>query len=466
MVFSSIVFLFIYLTAVLALYTVTPLRWRNGVLLVANLIFYGWGEPKLIILMVVSTLVNYICGFLIEKYRDKPRFAKGCLIASVVISLGLLGFFKYTDFAIENLRLLPFLSFLQPLRVTLPIGISFYTFQTMSYTIDVYRGEVPAQKSIVKFGTYVSFFAQLIAGPIVRYKDVAAQLDKRPRSVGQFASGVQRFVIGLGKKVLLANTIGQLYDAVSALPAAELTTAGAWMGMLAFSFQIYFDFSGYSDMAIGLGRMFGFEFLENFRYPYVSRSVTDFWRRWHISLGTWFREYVYIPLGGNRRGAWKQIRNILIVWGLTGIWHGASWNFLLWGLYYAVLLIAEKLFLLKALEKAPRPVGHAYTLLTVVFGWTLFVNTSLGECGRFLAAMCGFAPGGFGCAADGYRLRNYAVLLVILLIACTPLAKKLFDKLPQTVQAVAQPLLVAGGMLLSVAYLVNATYNPFLYFRF
>ena len=466
MVFSSIIFLFIYLTAVIAIYSVTPLRWRNAMLLFANLIFYGWGEPKLIILMVVSTLVNYIGGLVIEKNRERERVAKGALIASVVISLGLLAFFKYTDFAIENLRLLPFLSFLEPLKVTLPIGISFYTFQTMSYTIDVYRGDVAAQKSIVKFGTYVSFFAQLIAGPIVRYQDIADQMDDRRRNLAQFASGVQRFVIGFAKKILLANTVGELWNMAAATPAAQMTTLGAWIGMLAFSFQIYFDFAGYSDMAIGLGRMFSFEFLENFNYPYISQSVTEFWRRWHISLGTWFREYVYIPLGGNRHGIWKQLRNILIVWALTGIWHGASWNFALWGLYYAALLMLEKLFLLRVLGKTPRVVRHIYTLLAVVVGWTLFANTDLSACLQMLGAMFGFAQGGLVAAGDLYVLRNAAVLLLIAAIASTPLMAKGFGRLPEKGRDVLLPLLIAGGLLISVAYLVNATYNPFLYFRF
>ena len=329
MVFSSVVFLFFYLPITLAAYYVAPRKWRNMLLLVVNLFFYGWGEPVYITIMLLSTLIDYTHGMLVEKYRSNDKKARMFVVSSVFFNLLLLVFFKYYDFIVTSLKaVFPGLP-LEPLGIPLPIGISFYTFQTMSYTIDVYRGDARAQKNIVNFGTFVTLFPQLIAGPIVQYKDVDDQLRERHENVAQFASGVQTFICGLAKKVLLANSIGMLWD-VSLQNAATLSALGAWLGILAYSFQIYFDFSGYSDMAIGLGRMLGFEFKKNFDYPYISRSVTEFWRRWHISLGTWFREYVYIPLGGSRRGQWRTYRNLLIVWALTGIWHGASWNFLFW----------------------------------------------------------------------------------------------------------------------------------------
>ena len=345
MVFRSLMFLFVFLPSVLLIYYVCPKKFRNLVLFVSSLVFYAWGEPVYIVIMIFSTVFDYFNGLLIEKYRQKGQLKKTkiVLINSIIINLAILFFFKYTDFFINNINLL-LSSNIQTLDLALPIGISFYTFQTMSYTIDVYRGEVKAQKNIISFGAFVVLFPQLVAGPIVRYKTIATQLDERKESQEQFANGVHRFIIGLGKKVLLANNIGLVWEQISSYNIETLSTATAWIGAIAFSFQIYFDFSGYSDMAIGLGKMFGFNFLENFNYPYISKSITEFWRRWHISLGTWFKEYVYFPLGGNRGGKAKQIRNIFIVWGLTGFWHGASWNFVVWGLYFAVLLIFEKCF--------------------------------------------------------------------------------------------------------------------------
>lgn len=458
--------MFIYLPIVLAIYYLTPLKLRNLVLFVANLIFYGWGEPVYVTIMIFSTIVDYTHGMLVEKYRHNDRLARLFVLSSVVINLALLIFFKYFDFIAENLTLIPGLDFIKPLGIALPIGISFYTFQTMSYTIDVYRQEAKVQKNIINFGTYVALFPQLIAGPIVRYKDVAEQLDEREHSAEIFASGIRRFIVGLGKKVLLANNIGMLWDAIMASDYSGLTALGAWLGVIAFGFQIYFDFSGYSDMAIGLGRMLGFEFLENFNYPYISRSITEFWRRWHISLGTWFREYVYIPLGGNRRGKLKSFVNILIVWTLTGIWHGASWNFLLWGLYYAVILILEKAFLLKWLEKAPKIIAHLYTLMLVCIGWALFAVPDLSSCLTYISAMLGLNGAGLISADFLYYLRNYAVTLVILAIASTPLLKNTLKKLPEKPLQIIAPLLVLIVLMLATAYLVDATYNPFLYFRF
>ena len=467
MVFSSILFMFVYLPVVLAVYYLVPIKWRNPWLFVVNLIFYGWGEPVYIVLMLFSIVVNYISGIYVGKYRDdnKPK-AKTFLVINIVINLALLMFFKYYDLFAVTLNQIPFLSFIQPLGVALPIGISFYTFQTMSYPIDIYRGDGDVQKNFVSFGTFVALFPQLIAGPIIRYKDVASQLNFRASSAEQFANGVRRFTIGLAKKVLIANNIGKLWDTYSVLAASDLSMVGSWIGILAFSLQIYFDFSGYSDMAIGLGRMLGFEFMENFNYPYISKSVTEFWRRWHISLGTWFRDYVYIPLGGNRKGKNRQLLNITIVWALTGFWHGASWTFMLWGLYYAAFLIFEKLFWLEKLEKAPSFVGHIYTVLVAVCGWVLFQLTSLSECGRYFKAMFGFGAGGFIKPVDGYYAASFAVMFAIAIVACTPLAKNLFNKLSDKAKSVATPVLIVIGLLICTAYLVDATYNPFLYFRF
>ena len=350
--------------------------------------------------------------------------------------------------------------------LSLPIGISFYTFQTMSYTIDVYRGDARAQRNIVNFGTFVTLFPQLIAGPIIKYKDLDDQIDHRTYHVEQFASGVQVFVVGLAKKVLLANNLGMLWDAYKAMPVEQLTTAGAWLGLLAFAFQIYFDFSGYSDMAVGLGRMLGFEFMRNFNYPYISKSLTEFWRRWHISLGSWFREYLYIPLGGNRVSKPRLFFNLIVVWAATGIWHGASWNFLLWGLFFAAMLILEKGFLLQYLRKTPAAVQHIYTLFFLMISWALFAVEDFSRMGAWLAAMFGFAGGGLADAAAGYYLRSYLPMLIIAVVASTPLSARLWDRLPEKPMKVILPVLLLGGLVLSTAYLVDATYNPFLYFRF
>ncbi len=462
MVFSSLLFLFFYLPVTLAVYYLVPSRWRNLWLFVINLVFYGWGEPVYVALMVFSIAVNYAAGYLVDRHRDKGR---RILVVNAVINLGLLFFFKYYDFLVQSIGSLPGLGFLQPLGLSLPIGISFYTFQNMSYPIDVYRGDAHSQRSFIRYGTYVALFPQLIAGPIVRYKDIALQLGSRKETAEKFASGIGRFSIGLSKKVLLANNIGALWDIYKAMDPASLSFADAWLGALAFTFQIYFDFSGYSDMAIGLGRMLGFDFVENFNYPYIARSITEFWRRWHISLSTWFRDYVYIPLGGNRRGIRRQILNLLIVWTLTGIWHGASWNFLLWGLYYALLLILEKLFLYDRLEKAPGWVGHVYALILVVIGWVLFSVEDLTSCALYLRSMF-FGGAGLCSQTFLYYLRSFAVVLLIMIPASTPLLKKLYGRLPQRVVRILNPVLVLLSLLLCTAYLVDSTYNPFLYFRF
>ena len=464
MVFSSLLFMFIYLPVVLAVYYLVPRRWRNLCLFIVNFVFYGWGEPVYILLMLFSVCINYFAGILVARNRDNEKKAKVILTVDIILNLAMLGFFKYYDLFAETLSLIPGVR-IRTLGLALPIGISFYTFQTMSYPIDVYRGDAEVQRSFISFGTFVALFPQLIAGPIVRYKDVADQLSVRAGGIEQFSSGVRRFTVGLGKKVLLANNIGMLWDIYSAKAAPELTVVGAWLGIIAFTMQIYFDFSGYSDMAIGLGRMLGFEFLENFNYPYISKSVTEFWRRWHISLGTWFRDYVYIPLGGNRKGKARQFLNLLIVWALTGFWHGANWTFLCWGLYYAVFLMIEKAFLLDKLKKVP-VLATIYALLVAVCGWVLFDLPTLGAAAGYYKSMFGFAGGGFCSAADLFYLRSFALILLIGAFACLPLGKKLYEKFSPKLKAWLTPVMIVFVLVLSTAYLVDATYNPFLYFRF
>jgi len=389
MLFSSNVFLFAFLPLVLLMYYLAPRRLRNHILLAFSLIFYGWGEPLYLFLMLAVIVFNYACGIAIAGRQRQERSARGWLVLAIVGNLLLLGYFKYAGFMLDTAKaLVPALSSLRIREIALPIGISFYIFQSMSYVIDLYRSQVQVQKNVLSFGTYVALFPQLIAGPIVRYRDVEQQLTGRRENLDDFASGVLLFIVGLGKKVLLANPMGSLWNLLQAQPGS-LT---GWLGIIAYSLQIYFDFSGYSDMARGLGRMFGFEFMINFDYPYISRSVTEFWRRWHISLSSWFREYVYIPLGGNRKGMPRQIVNLLIVWLLTGLWHGASWNFVLWGLYYALLLIVEKLFLLKHLNKLPRLLGHVYTMIIVVLGWALFYFEDMGALAAFVQRLFSFMP--------------------------------------------------------------------------
>ena len=463
MVFSGLPFLFFYLTATLLIYKLTPLKLRNLMLLIASLLFYGWGEPVYIVIMFLSTAVDYTHGMLVERWRDNDRKARMAVASSVFFNLLILVTFKYYDFLAGSLNAITGWN-LPLLGVPMPIGISFYTFQTMSYTIDVYRKDAPVQRNIVTFGTFVTLFPQLIAGPIIQYKSVADQLKSRREDLEKFVSGVQRFCVGLAKKVLLANAVGKLWDVFLATDTAELTVVGAWLGLVAYAFQIYFDFSGYSDMAVGLGRMFGFEFIENFNYPYISKSVVEFWKRWHISLTNWFREYVYFPLGGNRVSRPKWIRNILIVWLLTGIWHGAGWNFLLWGLYYALFMLAERLFWGKGLAKLPAPVQHFYAMVVVLVGWGLFAMVDLSVCGDYLR-VC-FGGGALVDAFTLYQLWSYLPLLVILTFAALPAGRKWYCRLPERVRAAATPVLVLGAMVLCTASLVDASYNPFLYFRF
>lgn len=466
MVFSSTIFLCVYLPLVLLGYYICPKKGRNLFLLIVSLVFYAWGEPKYVFLMIFSILVNYIFGRLMDKNRGRQKRMKLLLVLSVVIDLGLLSVFKYTDFIITNVNAI-FGSSFDLLNIALPIGISFYTFQAMSYTIDVYRNDVRVQKNLIDFGMYITMFPQLIAGPIVRYADVQDQLAERSVTTADFSEGIMRFVVGLGKKVLLANQMGAVWSDIYAL-GGDVSALMAWTGAIAYTFQIYFDFSGYSDMAIGLGRMFGFKFPENFRYPYQSVSITDFWRRWHITLSTWFKEYLYIPLGGNRRGLARQALNLLIVWSLTGFWHGAGWNFVMWGLYYFVILFIEKLFLLKALDKLPKFFRHVYALLLIIIGWVIFASDDVSVLLPYLGSMFG-ANGAVG-GMDVYTLLTKAVLIVICCVASTELPKRLFlsatgamnEKAAFTIKSVMTIALLALSMIL----LIGDSYNPFLYFRF
>ena len=463
MVFSSLVFLLGFLPALLLVYFLIPARFRglrNLVLLGASLFFYWWGASKLVLLMVLSILVNYLGGLLAgQADRRLARF--GVIFASVV-GLGLLGWFKYAGFLAQTIH---DLGFAIPIpQVTLPIGISFFTFQGLSYVIDVYRGDAPIQKNPLNVALYVALFPQLVAGPIVRYTTVMAEIAHREENLPEFASGVTRFCFGLAKKMVLANSMGQIADGVFNQTAANLDPGLAWVGALAYTFQIYFDFSAYSDMAIGLGHMFGFRFLENFNYPYISRSVTEFWRRWHISLSTWFRDYVYIPLGGNRCGKLRQCVNILVVWALTGFWHGAGWNFLFWGFYYGVLLLLEKLLLGKYIRRLPAVFQHLYAMVIVIIGWVFFASPDLSTALAYLQVMFSFSPGTMGGAS---LVMPWLGMAVIGVVAATPLAKNLWEKLQgKKAMPLVEGALCLAALLLCTASLVSDSYNPFLYFRF
>ena len=469
MVFSSFVFLLAFLPIVLLLYYLCPARLRNLVLLVFSLVFYAWGEPVYVLIMLFSIVFDYANGRLIEHFKNKncPGKAKAALIVDLCGNLAILGFFKYTDFVIGSINSITGAG-LSLLHIALPIGISFYTFQTMSYTIDVYRGEVAAQKNILTFATYVTLFPQLIAGPIVQYKTVEKELMHRKVTLEDFSEGAFRFSVGLAKKVLLANQIGSLWNSISQLN--HMSVATAWLGAIAYSFQIYFDFSGYSDMAIGLGAMFGFTFPENFNYPYESKSITEFWRRWHISLGTWFREYVYIPLGGNRHGVGRQILNLAIVWFLTGLWHGAYYNFILWGVYYGVLLVLEKFVLKKVLDKLPAAFGHIYTMLFVMIGWSLFSWQDMTDSANYMRAMFFRTGAGVVNQQTMYLLVSHAALLVIAVIGSLSVVKRFLicRAFPEDTarREIAAILFTIVLFIACVALLVNSSYNPFLYFRF
>ena len=467
MLFSSIPFLFYFLPCVFVLYFLVPMRWKNTMLLLASLFFYAWGEPKFVVFMLASIVQGYVLARLVEKYRADRRRAKLFLTLSLVFSLGLLGYCKYADFFLSGFNALTGLH-IPLLRVALPIGISFYTFQILSYVVDVYRGDVKAQRNFIDLAAYIAMFPQLIAGPIVRYSDIASQLEHRTHSLADIAAGARRFVLGLGKKVLLANVF---YELITTFKASDdRSVLFYWLYAAACVLNIYFDFSGYSDMAIGLGRIFGFRYLENFDYPYISASITEFWRRWHMSLGSWFRDYVYIPMGGNRVAPARRYLNILVVWMLTGLWHGADWNFVLWGLFFAVFLILEKGFLLKPLQKLP-VLSHLYTLLLVAVSFVIFDSAGLSEAAAHLSRM--FGAGGVPLATGEalYYLGSYAVTFIIAIIGATPYPTRWMNRLsegPKTgrVLAVAVPVALMALLAVVTAYLVDGSFNPFLYFRF
>lgn len=470
MLFSSITFLFIFLPLTLLLYYLVPFRMKNYVMLAASLIFYAWGEPVYIILMILSIILNYFCGQDIYEKRDNARAMKMSLMFGVVMNLLILGFFKYYGLLMDMINAI--LPIDIPYRVlALPIGISFYTFQAMSYLIDVYRKEVKPQENVLYFALYISMFPQLIAGPIVRYIDIEEQLKERSINSTKFGEGAMYFIRGLAKKVVLANTFGSIYEQVAAMQMGSFSTLTAWVGAIAYAFQIYFDFGGYSDMAIGLGKMFGFEFLPNFNYPYIAKSITDFWRRWHISLSTWFREYVYIPLGGNRCTPSRHILNLLIVWMLTGLWHGAQWNFMFWGLYYGVILILEKYLWGSKIEKLPAAVQHIYAFVLVLFGWVFFFSPTLGYAGQYLKVMFGIGAKGIFDKQGFFMIFTNWLLIVIAILASAPRGYKLLKKITgcwqsEEVRTIVTCAVYIAMFLLCIAFLVTETYNPFLYFRF
>ena len=457
MLFSSIPFLYYFLPAVLLAHTIAPRKLKNAVLLIASLFFYGWGEPKYLALMAISIASFYGCGLAIERAKTR-NMKKVWLTVSVVIGIALLTVFKYADFFLQSFAAVTGLS-IPLLRLALPIGISFYTFQCMSYGVDVYRGNVPAQRNPITFGAYVALFPQLIAGPIVRYVDVARELESRKTTFEDAVYGARRFLIGLSKKIILANQLGQLTELFRA--SGEKSVLFHWMYAVAFMLHIYFDFSGYSDMAIGLGRILGFHFIENFNYPYLSKSVTEFWRRWHMSLGSWFRDYVYIPLGGNRVSRGRWVFNILTVWMLTGLWHGASWNFVLWGLFFAALLLLEKMV---HLDKLPICVRRIYVLLAVMVSFVLFNAADMVQAGSDIAGLFGGLP--LTTAESIYYLRSYAGVFLLSIVGATPAVKNLAGRIPEKVSAILEPVVLMALLLICTGYLVDGSFNPFLYFRF
>ena len=466
MLFSSIPFLYYFLPSVLILYFIVPKKLKNTVLMLSSLVFYGWGEPKYVVLMIASIVIGYFSGILIEAFSQK-KLSKVFLGISVAVNLGFLAYFKYADFFIQNFNAVTGLS-IPLLRIALPIGISFYTFQILSYTIDVYRKDVPAQKNIINLAAYITMFPQLIAGPIVRYSDIAKQLEERTHSFENFSKGIRRFILGLGKKILIANSLGELCDVFKA--SDDKSVLFYWLYAVAFGLHVYFDFSGYSDMAIGLGRIFGFRFSENFNYPYISKSATEFWRRWHMSLGTWFRDYVYIPLGGNRVSKPKWFFNIFVVWFLTGFWHGAAWNFIIWGLFFAVLLIVEKVFLLRYLDKS-KVISRVYTLVAVGISFVIFNATDMKEAFSYIGGMFGAGDVPLVSTEFFYYLKSFAVTLVIGIIGATPIVKNTVEKIFENNKIskfiwVLEPMGLVILLAIMTAYLVDGSFNPFLYFRF
>lgn len=469
MVFSSLTFMFVFLPIVLILYYIVPKKFKNLFVLISGLIFYAWGEPVYVLIMIVSTLIDYTAGLLIYRFDKSKTIKRICLIVSLLMNLGLLGVFKYSGFIMQNIDIIFGTSLYDPNHaLPLPIGISFFTFQSMSYTIDMYMGKIKVQKNPISFAAFVTLFPQIVAGPIVRYDDIAKELDNRTVNLDCIYEGILKFITGVGKKVLIANNIGMLWTSVKGMETSELSVLTAWLGILAFTLQIYFDFSGYSDMAIGLGKMMGFNFPQNFNYPYQSKSISEFWRRWHITLGAWFKSYVYFPLGGSRKGKGRTVFNLAVVWLLTGIWHGASWNFILWGVLYGLVIIMEKLFLGKILERIPDFFSWLYTIVLVILGWVLFDTADIPTALGYMGAMFG----GGGTLVDNtamYYLINYGVMFVIGTFACTDIfsraAEWLKEKMPLLVNY-STPIAKTAIMVLSTAYLADATYNPFLYFNF
>jgi alginate O-acetyltransferase complex protein AlgI len=467
MVFSSLIFMFFFLPVTMLFYFAAGKKLKNIILLISGLLFYAWGEPIYVFVMILSAAIDYFAGRFIDKFDESPKLRRLFLLISVCMNLGLLAVFKYSSFFIGIANSVTGLDIPDP-KLPLPIGISFYTFQSMSYTIDLYRRQIKVQKNFLSFTTYVTLFPQIVAGPIVRYADVANEIDERTVTIDKVSDGIGIFLKGLGKKVLIANNIGVLWTIVKAMDYTEISALTAWLGILAFTFQIYYDFSGYSDMAIGLGKMLGFKFPENFNHPYQSKSVTEFWRRWHITLGTWFREYVYIPLGGNRKGLSRTCINLLITWTLTGFWHGASFNFLLWGLYFGILIVIERLGFGKVLAKLPAPLSMLYTFLIAVFGWILFDTNTLNRAGQYFLACFGAN----GVAIDNtalYLLGSYFFWFVISALGATDRYDKITDRLREKrtmIYTVLKPVAMAAVFFICTAFLVNATYNPFLYFRF
>ena len=480
MVFSTSIFIYLFLPITLIIYYLMPKKGKNLIILLSGLLFYSWGEPIYVIVMLISTMIDYFAGLIMNHFDGRKVPRRICLIVSIVMNLGLLGIFKYSGFIAENINAIAGTQIIDinnmnffgieylPMNM-LPIGISFFTFQSMSYTIDLYLGNVKVQKNPISFAAFVTLFPQIVAGPIVRYDDVAKELDDRSITIDLIYDGIIKFIIGLSKKVLIANSIGALWTSIKATDIANVSVVSSWLGILAFTFQIYFDFSGYSDMAIGLGKMMGFNFPKNFDYPYLSKSISEFWRRWHITLGAWFKSYVYIPLGGNRKGMARTIFNLAVTWFLTGVWHGASWNFILWGTLYGVVIILEKLFLGKLLDKIPDIFGHIYTMLLVILGWVLFDTADLPTAGAYIAKMFGFGGGAFIDSTAMYQIATYGITFIICIIGCTNLPKLAVEALKKKSAVLVNYggiAVMTGMFIICAAYLVDQTYNPFLYFNF
>lgn len=480
MVFSTSIFIYLFLPITLIIYYLAPKKGKNLIILLSGLLFYSWGEPIYVIVMLISTMIDYFAGLIMNHFEGRKVPRRICLIVSIVMNLGLLGIFKYSGFIAENINAIAGTQIIDinnmnffgieylPMNM-LPIGISFFTFQSMSYTIDLYLGNVKVQKNPISFAAFVTLFPQIVAGPIVRYDDVAKELDDRSITIDLIYDGIVKFIIGLSKKVLIANSIGALWTSVKATDIANVSVVSSWLGILAFTFQIYFDFSGYSDMAVGLGKMMGFNFPKNFDYPYLSKSISEFWRRWHITLGAWFKSYVYFPLGGSRKGMPRTVFNLAVVWFLTGVWHGASWNFILWGTLYGVVIILEKLFLGKLLDKIPDIFGHIYTMLLVILGWVLFDTADLPTAGAYIAKMFGFGGGAFIDSTALYQIATYGITFIICIIGCTNLPKLAVEALKKKSAVLVNYggiAVMTGMFIICAAYLVDQTYNPFLYFNF